>query len=99
MEIENKSEANEAGALSQEFGPPHKASRLQKAVRLSFTAAVVIIALAGVIFASVIPRLKSRSEVRQETMDSAVGQSLRVLRCQSTSASDIRSFGHRWVRL
>src|SRR5260370_25468264 len=72
MEIENTSIASETGSLPQEMHAPHRASRLRKAVRLSFTAAVVIVALAGVIFAGVIPRLKARAQVRQETTDMAV---------------------------
>ena len=72
MEIENKSLANEAGSHSQDIAPQHKAASLQKAARLSFTAAAIIVVVAGVIFAGVIPRLKARSEVRQQTMDLAV---------------------------
>src|SRR3982074_910063 len=72
MEIENKSVANEAGAQSQEIGPPNKSSRLRKAARLLLTAAIVIVAVTGVIFAGVIPRLKARSQVRQETTDLAI---------------------------
>jgi RND family efflux transporter MFP subunit len=72
METESKSRPKGVGAQSQEIGPPHNTSRLRKAARLSLTAAVIIVVVAGVIFAGVIPRLKARSEVRQETMDLAV---------------------------
>ena len=72
MEIENKSLANGAGSQSREIVPPRKASRLQMAARLSFTAAAIFVVVAGVIFAGVIPRLKARSEVRQQTMTLAV---------------------------
>jgi RND family efflux transporter MFP subunit len=72
MEIENKSVASNAGSLSQEIGARDKPSRLRKAVRLSFIAVAVIVAVSGVIFAGVIPRLKARAQARQETTAMAV---------------------------
>jgi RND family efflux transporter MFP subunit len=72
MEIKNRSVANEGGPRSQEIGSPQKISRVRKVARPSFIAAGVIVVLAGVIFAGVIPRLKARSQVRQETMEIAV---------------------------
>jgi RND family efflux transporter MFP subunit len=89
MEIENKSLANEAGSHSQEIVPPHKASRLHRAARLSFTAGAIIVVVAGVIFAGVIPRLKARSEVRRQTTDLAV-PTVSVVRPQhAASAQEI----------
>jgi RND family efflux transporter MFP subunit len=89
MEIENKALANEAGSHSQDIVPPRKAARLQKAVRLSFTAAAIIVVVAGVIFAGVIPRLKARSEVRQQTMDLAVPTVLVVRPQHAAPAQEI----------
>src|SRR4029077_11783257 len=64
--------ASKAGSLSQEIGASDKPSRFRKAVRISFIALSVIVAVSGVIFAGVIPRLKARAQVRQETTDMAV---------------------------
>lgn len=71
MESQNISAANEAG-LGPQIALPQKVSRLRKTVRPSLAAAAAVVAIAGVIFAGVIPRLKARTQVRQETNDIAV---------------------------
>jgi RND family efflux transporter MFP subunit len=72
MDIKYTSVANQAGSQSQEPGLLERSSRMRKAVRLSFAAVVGIVAVAGVIFAGVIPRLRARAQVRQETIDRAI---------------------------